>query len=207
MTSRRQRSTGTAMPRSTSRIAQLTQTFFLEHMTFVRSRSRTTPSRCFRRCVQALREVDRTQPIGSIVTMDAHDRRDRRRAAVSGAAHRRVLGVRAAARGDRDLRRRRVFGRGAHARDRDSRGTRCRRIVTSCGWSCAGFSCSWFPGVALGVAGALAATRVLATLLFEVKPNDPATFAAVAALLAGVAIRRRGWCRRGGRAGSIRSWR
>jgi ABC-type antimicrobial peptide transport system permease subunit len=44
------------------------------------------------------------------------------------------------------------------------------------------------PGVALGLAGALAVTRVLTTLLFGVKPNDPATLAAVAALLVGVAF-------------------
>jgi putative ABC transport system permease protein len=44
------------------------------------------------------------------------------------------------------------------------------------------------PGVALGVAGALAITRVLDRLLFGVKPNDPATIVAVAALLACVAL-------------------
>ena len=43
-------------------------------------------------------------------------------------------------------------------------------------------------GVMLGIAGALAITRVLAKFLFEVKPTDPATFAAVAALLASVAL-------------------
>jgi putative ABC transport system permease protein len=43
-------------------------------------------------------------------------------------------------------------------------------------------------GVALGFAGAFVATRTLASLLFEVKPGDPAVFAAVAALLAAVAI-------------------
>ena len=43
-------------------------------------------------------------------------------------------------------------------------------------------------GVALGTAGALAVTRVLEKFLFEVKPNDPATFAAVAGLLALVAL-------------------
>jgi len=43
-------------------------------------------------------------------------------------------------------------------------------------------------GVALGTAGALAVTRVLARFLFEVKPTDPPTFAAVAALLAFVAV-------------------
>ena len=39
-------------------------------------------------------------------------------------------------------------------------------------------------GLALGLAGAFAATRLLASFLFEVKPTDPATYAAVAALLA-----------------------
>ena len=43
-------------------------------------------------------------------------------------------------------------------------------------------------GISLGVAGALAITRVLAKFLFEVKPTDPATFVTVAALLAAVAL-------------------
>ena len=44
------------------------------------------------------------------------------------------------------------------------------------------------PGVALGIGGALATTRVLESLLFDVKPNDVATFAGVAVLLMGVAF-------------------
>ena len=43
-------------------------------------------------------------------------------------------------------------------------------------------------GVMLGTTGALAITRVLAKFLFEVKPTDPATFVAAAALLASVAL-------------------
>jgi putative ABC transport system permease protein len=39
-------------------------------------------------------------------------------------------------------------------------------------------------GVALGGCGALVLTRVLAKFLFEVKPNDPATFLSVASILA-----------------------
>lgn len=43
-------------------------------------------------------------------------------------------------------------------------------------------------GIASGIAGALALTRLMASLLFEVKPTDPATFASVATLLALVAL-------------------
>jgi putative ABC transport system permease protein len=43
-------------------------------------------------------------------------------------------------------------------------------------------------GIVIGIAGALALTRLMAGLLFEVKPTDPATFAAVAILLALVAL-------------------
>jgi putative ABC transport system permease protein len=43
-------------------------------------------------------------------------------------------------------------------------------------------------GVAIGVAGALALTRALATLLFGLGPRDPATFCVVAIVLAGVTL-------------------
>jgi predicted permease len=43
-------------------------------------------------------------------------------------------------------------------------------------------------GVALGLAGAVAATRVLTSVLYEVKPTDPLTFVAVAAALVIVAF-------------------
>ncbi len=43
-------------------------------------------------------------------------------------------------------------------------------------------------GIAIGVAGALASTRLLSTLLFEVTPTDPATYAAVAGLLLLVSV-------------------
>src|SRR5439155_23653713 len=43
-------------------------------------------------------------------------------------------------------------------------------------------------GAVLGVAGASAATRLIASLLYGVRPNDPLTFACVLVLLAGVAL-------------------
>lgn len=45
-----------------------------------------------------------------------------------------------------------------------------------------------FVGLALGVAGALALTRLISTMLFGVRPEDPLTYALVACLLAAVAL-------------------
>jgi ABC-type antimicrobial peptide transport system permease subunit len=42
-------------------------------------------------------------------------------------------------------------------------------------------------GVALGVAASAALTRFLASMLFDVRPSDPATFVSVVFLLVGVA--------------------
>jgi ABC-type antimicrobial peptide transport system permease subunit len=52
-------------------------------------------------------------------------------------------------------------------------------------------------GVALGLIGALALTRLAASLLFGVTPTDPLTFAAVVLILTGVA----------GLAGYVPAWR
>jgi putative ABC transport system permease protein len=43
-------------------------------------------------------------------------------------------------------------------------------------------------GLTLGLSGALALSRVLRTVLVDVRPGDPLTLAAVAAVLSGVAI-------------------
>jgi putative ABC transport system permease protein len=43
-------------------------------------------------------------------------------------------------------------------------------------------------GVALGVAAAAALTRLMTTLLYGVRPGDPATFAAVCGILLAAAL-------------------
>jgi ABC-type antimicrobial peptide transport system permease subunit len=43
-------------------------------------------------------------------------------------------------------------------------------------------------GVAAGILGALALTRLLSTLLFGIAPNDPATFILVSFLLLAVSV-------------------
>jgi putative ABC transport system permease protein len=43
-------------------------------------------------------------------------------------------------------------------------------------------------GVGLGVAGALAATRTISSLLYGITPHDPATFALVSTVLLSIAI-------------------
>jgi putative ABC transport system permease protein len=43
-------------------------------------------------------------------------------------------------------------------------------------------------GILIGLLGGFALTRLMRSMLFEVKPTDPATYAAVAVLLAGVAL-------------------
>ncbi len=43
-------------------------------------------------------------------------------------------------------------------------------------------------GVVIGLAGAFALTRLMATMLFGIEPTDPLTFASIAALLTGVAL-------------------
>jgi ABC-type antimicrobial peptide transport system permease subunit len=43
-------------------------------------------------------------------------------------------------------------------------------------------------GVVSGLVGSLMLTRFLQSMLFDVKPTDPITFAAITALLAGVTL-------------------
>jgi len=43
-------------------------------------------------------------------------------------------------------------------------------------------------GLALGLPAALAATRTVAAILFDIKPEDPFTFALTAAILVAIAL-------------------
>ena len=61
-------------------------------------------------------------------------------------------------------------------------GADLRRMVIRQGMSLAGL------GILIGLAGALALSRLITTLLFGVYPNDPVSFAAIALLLAAVAF-------------------
>jgi len=167
-------------------IRQLTRTFFLDHMSFV-VLSTGDPSTLVPAMRQAMHEVDPNQPIGSIGTVDS---------AISASVaeplfQARLIGVFSvfalllAAIG--------IYGVVAYsvaertheigirvalgAARRDVVRLVLRRILKLV-----------VPGVVLGIGGALATTRVLSTLLFGVKPNDPATFVGVAVLLVCVAF-------------------
>jgi ABC-type antimicrobial peptide transport system permease subunit len=61
-------------------------------------------------------------------------------------------------------------------------GADLRKMVIRQGMSLAGL------GILIGLAGALALSRLITTLLFGVYPNDPVSFAAIALLLALVAF-------------------
>ena len=166
--------------------AQLAQPFFLERMTFV-VRAADRPEMLLGAMRQALRDVDRSQPVGSIGTMDAtiamtvaEPLFQARLIGVFSAlalllAGIGIYGVVAYSVAERthEIGIRVALG----AAGGDVVGLVMRRVLTLV-----------VPGVGLGIIGALAVTRVLATFLFGVKPNDPATFAGVAAVLVAVAF-------------------
>jgi putative ABC transport system permease protein len=166
--------------------AQTTSAFFLEHMSFA-VRTAAPIASVGPAIRRVLRNVDKDQPVQQLATMDelvasttAEPLFQARLLATFS-----VLALILAAIGIYGVLAYSVTERtheigirvalGAQARD-VSRMVLRRTLFLS------------IPGVALGVAGALAVTRVLDRLLFGVKPNDPATIVAVAALLACVAL-------------------
>jgi predicted permease len=167
-------------------LSQVLRPFFLSHMTFV-VRTAANASSTAAAMRGLLREVDKDQPALSIATMSdvisettAEPRFQARLislfsilALLLSAIG--IYGVLAYSVNERthELGIRIALGAGK---------TDITRLVLRRGFALV------TAGVALGVAGAVAVTRVLEAFLFEVKPTDPATFAMVAALLAAVAL-------------------
>jgi predicted permease len=166
--------------------AQQKHPFFVQHMTYV-VRAENDARDLFPAMRQALREVDRMQPIGSMITMDGSIA-----ATVADPLfHARLIGVFS------------VFalllaGIGIYGVVAYSVAERTHEIGIRVALGAARgdvmqmvlgrVGALVIPGVVIGVVGALATTRVLSTLLFDIEPNDPVTFAGVAALLVVVAI-------------------
>jgi putative ABC transport system permease protein len=166
--------------------AQVKKPLFLSSMTFA-IRTAAQPARLATAMRGVLREVDRNQPPQSIATMTdlvatttAEPQFQTRLIAIFSMlalllAAIGVYGVLACAVAERT---REIGIRMALGAEKSDIARmilrRCLLLVTV--------------GVALGVAGALAVTRVLAKFLFEVKPTDLPTFLAVAALLVAVAL-------------------
>jgi len=166
--------------------AQVDKTFWLSTMTFaVRTRSNPQPLAAAMRA--ALHAVDPDQPVVSMSTMqeriDASTAEPQFQTRLLGTFSLLALVLSAVGiygvlayqvtQRTREIGIRMALG----AEKRDVLGMVLRHTLVLAG-----------AGVVLGTAGALAVTRVLANFLFEVKPTDPLTFAAVAALLACVAL-------------------
>ena len=135
---------------------------------------------------EQVRALDPDQPVAQIRSMDdlVEEQVGQRRLLVI------LLGLRrrgAVARLDRNLRHHRVLGGATHARTGNRRALGAQqsdilRLVVGQGLRLA------LVGIAVGIAGALALTRLMKALLFHVSATDPATFAIVAALFLLVAL-------------------
>jgi putative ABC transport system permease protein len=165
---------------------QVTHPFFLSHMTFA-VRTSSDPLSAAPAMRGVLREVDKDQPLQSIDTMQ-------NLIAATTAEPRfqtRLLGVFAILAGA-------LAGVGIYGVLAYSVAQRTHEIGIRMALGAQAADVLWMvfgrtlvlvcAGIAIGVAGALALTRVLSKFLFEVKPNDPATFGAVALLLVFAAL-------------------
>ncbi len=165
---------------------QVKKPLFLSSMTFV-VRTAATPASMATAMRGVLREVDRNQPAQSIQTMTdlvattiAEPRFQTRLIAIFAIlalllAAIGVYGVLACAVAERTREIGIRMALGAEKSDITRMILRRSLLLVTA-------------GVALGVAGALAVTRVLAKFLFEVTPTDLPTFLTVAALLVAVAL-------------------
>jgi len=167
-------------------LAQIDRAYWLNHMSFV-VRTASDPEALATAMRAAVRDVDRNQPVQSVATMqtliDKSTAELRFQTRLLGAFS--LLALLLAAVGTYGVLAYSVSQRTHEIGIRMALGAEARnvlRLVLRRTLMLAG------AGVLIGAAGALAVTRVLEKFLFEVKPNDPATFIAVAALLAGVAL-------------------
>lgn len=167
-------------------LAQVTQPWFLSHMAFV-ARTAGDPRSVAAAMRAVVRGIDKDQPVQRVAMMQdlivESTAEPRFQARLLGAFS--ILAVILAAVG--------IYGVLAYsvtqrtheigirmalgAARRDVLSLVLRRTLVLAG-----------AGIVLGTAGALAATRVLARFLYEITPTDPATFAAVAAVLTCVAL-------------------
>ncbi|HVP48046.1 MAG TPA: FtsX-like permease family protein, partial [Bryobacteraceae bacterium] len=167
-------------------MAQVTQPFFLSHVAFV-ARASGDPRSLAAAMRGVVRNIDKDQPVQRVALMQdlmvESTAEPRFQSRLLGAFS--VLALLLAAVG--------IYGVLAYsvtqrtheigirmalgAERRNVLGLVLRRTVVLAG-----------AGVTVGTIGSLAMTRVLTNLLFDVKPTDPAIFAAVAALLACVAL-------------------
>jgi putative ABC transport system permease protein len=167
-------------------LAQIDRAYWLNHMSFV-VRTASDPEALATAMRAAVRDVDRNQPVQSVATMqtlvDKSTAELRFQTRLLGTFS--LLALLLAAVGTYGVLAYSVSQRTHEIGIRMALGAEARnvlRLVLRRTLVLAG------AGVLTGAAGALAVTRVLEKFLFEVKPNDPATFIAVAALLAGVAL-------------------
>ena len=165
---------------------QVSHPFFLGHMTYV-VRAASNPAGIVPRMRAALRDVDRNLPTGAIVSMS--DVLERSTADPRFQA--RLLGTFAslalllAALGTYSVLAYSVVQRTYEIGIRIALGAGRSAVLSMILRRTAALAAA---GVAIGIAGALAATRVLETALFEIKPGDPETLAAVAALIMATAL-------------------
>ena len=167
-------------------LAQIDRPYWLNHMSFV-VRTASDPEALANAMRAVIRDVDRNQPVQAVATMqtliDASTAEPRFQTRLLGAFS--LLALLLAAVGTYGVLAYSVSQRTHEIGIRMALGAEARdvlRLVLRRTLVLAG------AGVLIGAAGALAVTRVLQKFLFEVKPNDPATFIAVAALLACVAL-------------------
>lgn len=165
---------------------QITHPFFLNHMTFV-VRTASNPLGVPSGMRAVLSEVDKDQPVQSIAAMDnliaattAEPRFQARLLAVFA-----IMALALAIVGIYGLLAYSVAQRTHEIGVRIALGAQTADVVRMLLRSTLVLVGE---GIMIGTAGALAVTRVLAKFLFEVKPNDPPTIAAVALTLVCAAL-------------------